>query len=160
MTSKIQSGLWFIACSLLVLVLAGCATTSTSRSSKSDPTQIPALEPAAMMKLADVPVPANFIFIPDASYAFQSSDFRAGLLRYRGRAAGDQAVVFFKEQMPMYNWRLINIVEYGRRILTFEKDEESCVITIDGKDNNLEVAVSVGPKSQAVQQRRTDKPIK
>ena len=60
----------------------------------------------------------------------------------------------------MYNWRLINIVEYGRRILTFEKDEESCVITIDGKDNNLEVAVSVGPKSQAVQQRRTDKPIK
>ena len=156
----IQKGLWSMVYGLSVLLLAGCATTSTSRSSKSDPTQIPALEPAAMMKLIDVPVPSNFIFVPESSYAFQSSDFRAGLLRYRGRAVGDQAVVFFKEQMPMYNWRLINIVEYGRRILTFEKDEESCVITIDGKDNNLEVAVSVGPKSQVLQQRRTDKPIK
>ena len=98
MTRKIQNGLWSMIYCLLILALAGCATTSTSRSSKSDPTQIPALEPAAMMKLMDVPVPANFIFIPESSYAFQSSDFRAGLLRYRGRAAGDQAVVFLRSR--------------------------------------------------------------
>lgn len=141
------------------LLLSGCAGSAVSR--RSDPSQIPALEPAAMLKLNDIPVPANFIFVAQDSYAFQSSEFRAGLLRYQGKASGDQTVIFFKEQMPMYNWRLINIVEYGRRMLTFEKDQESCVVTIDGKDNRLDVVISVGPKSQALhQQRRSDKPIK
>ena len=148
--------LFSIFCSLF---LSGCATSSPM--SKSDPTQVPALEPAAMLKLNDIPVPANFVFVPEDSYAFQSSNFRAGLLRYRGKALGDQTVTFFKEQMAMYNWHLVNIVEYGRRMLTFEKEEESCVITIDGKDNRLELAISVGPKSQApAASRRNEKTIK
>ena len=149
----------FLFSAFCFLFLSGCATSSTM--SKSDPTQIPALEPAAMLKLNDIPVPASFIFMPEDSYAFQSSNFRAGLLRYRGKALGDQAVTFFKEQMPMYNWRLVNVVEYGRRMLTFEKEEENCVITLDGKDNRLELVISVGPKSQTpAASRRSEKTIK
>lgn len=153
---KLFYPLFFLFFVLCPLFLSACAT---SQGRSSDPTQVPALEPAAMLKLADIPVPAGFVFVPEESYAFQSANFRAGLLKYRGKALGDQVVVFFKEQMPMYNWNLVNIVEYGRRMLSFEKEQETCIITIDGKDNRYDIAVSIAPKSQAAT-RKTDKPIK
>jgi hypothetical protein len=133
----------FTLCCLLLLI--GCATTI---SKSSDPTQVPALEPAALLKFADIPVPAVFKFTPDESYAFQAAGFRAALLKYNGKATGEQAVVFFKEQMPLYNWRLLNIVEHGRRMLSFEKEDETCIITIDEKGNRSGITVSVAPKSQ------------
>src|SRR3989338_5206891 len=115
---------------ILLSLIIGCTTTY---SRKSDPTQIPALEPAALLKFQDIPIPSSFAFAPDESYAFQSTNFRAGLLKYKGKATGDQVVVFFKEQMPIYNWHLVNIVEHGLRMLCFEKENETCVISVDEK---------------------------
>ena len=152
---KININLFSILiCSLFLL---GCATTG---SKTSDPTQVAALEPAALLKFLDIPIPSAFGFIPDESYAFQSTGFRAGLLKYRGKASGDQIVVFFKEQMPMYSWHLVNIVEHGRRMLSFEKEQESCIITIDEKGNRADLTISIAPKSQALPSRKSDKPIK
>lgn len=148
--------LWFLVTGFWLLALSGCVSTPSRR---SDPTQVPSLEPAAMLKMQDVPVPAGFVFVPEESYAFQSTNFRAGLLRYKGKGGGDQVIVFFKEQMPMYGWNLVNIVEYERRLLSFEKDQETCIITVEGKDNRSVITVSIAPKSQA-SPRKTDKPIK
>ncbi len=128
-----------------ITAFCGCTTTYPNRS--SDATQIPALETATLLKFADIPVPAGFVFIPEESYAFQSTNFRAGLLKYRGKAIGDQLVVFFKDQMPMYNWQLINIVEYGRRMLNFEKEGETCVINIDLIGSRSDITLSIAPKS-------------
>ena len=155
MLNRLSSLFCFLMC-ILVLSLLGCVSTSSRR---SDPTQVPSLEPAAMLKMPDVPVPSGFVFAPEESYAFQSTNFRAGLLRYKGKGTGDQVIVFFKEQMPIYGWNLVNIVEYERRLLSFEKDQEACIITFEGKDNRLVVTVSIAPKSQALP-RKTDKPIK
>lgn len=147
---------WLLVSGYWLLSLSGCATTATK---SSDPTQVAMLEPATLQKFADVPTPAGFVFVPEESYIFQSAGFRAGLLKYKGKASGDQAVVFFKEQMPLYNWHLVNIVEHGRRMLSFEKEQEACVITIDENGNRAQIAVSVAPKSQIIY-RKTDKPIK
>lgn len=141
---------------LFTLFLTGCTATY---SRKSDPTQIPSLEPAALLKFQDIPIPSGFVFTPIESYAFQSANFRAGLLKYKGKASGDQVVSFFKEQMPMYNWHLINIVEHSMRMLSFEKEQETCVITVEEKGNKSEVTLSVAPKSQATI-RKADKLIK
>jgi len=146
----------FVMSTVCLMLLSACASTP---SRGSDPTQVPSLEPAAMLKMQDVPVPAGFVFVPEESYAFQSTNFRAGLLRYKGKGGGDQVIVFFKEQMPMYGWNLVNIVEYERRLLSFEKDQETCIIIVEGKDNRSVITVSIAPKSQA-SPRKTDKPIK
>lgn len=145
-----------ILASFCALILSACVATSTK---SSDPTQTPMLEPAAMLKFSDIPMPASFVFFPEESYAFQSAGFRAGLLKYKGKASGEQTVVFFKEQMPLYNWQLMNIVEHGRRMISFEKEQESCIITIDEKGKNAEITVSIAPKSHPAY-RKTDKPIK
>ena len=150
---RLSSIVLFVAC---LMFLTGCTTTY---SRKSDPTQIPALEPAALLKFQDIPIPSGFLFTPLESYAFQSTNFRAGLLKYKGKASADQVVSFFKEQMPMYNWHLINIVEHSMRMLSFEKEQETCVITVEEKGNKSEVTLSVAPKSQGLT-RKADKPIK
>ena len=143
---------------LLLLALEGCSTTPYRKT--SDPTQIPSLSPAALLKFADIPTPSAFKFVPESSYVFQSSNFRAGLLKYSGKASGDQAVVFFKEQMPMYNWRIVNIVEYGRRLISLEKEQETCIISIDEKGGTTDIIISIAPKSQIAPSRKTDKPLK
>lgn len=112
-----------------------------------------------MLKFSDIPMPASFVFFPEESYAFQSAGFRAGLLKYKGKASGEQTIVFFKEQMPLYNWQLMNIVEHGRRMISFEKEQEACIITIDEKGKNAEITVSIAPKSHTAY-RKADKPIK
>ncbi|HAH21505.1 MAG: hypothetical protein A2Y00_03465 [Omnitrophica WOR_2 bacterium GWF2_43_52] len=141
---------------VLLSLITGCTTTY---SRKSDPTQMPALEPAALLKFQDIPIPSGFAFSPDESYAFQSTNFRAGIITYKGRATGDQVVAFFKEQMPMYNWHLLNIVEHSLRMLSFEKEQETCVITVDEKGNKSKITLSIAPKSQGLN-RKIDKPFK
>ncbi len=137
--------LFYIFCFPL---LGGCTTTSSQKTSTS--TQAVSLEPAAMLKFADIPIPSGFRFMNTESYAFQSANFRAGLLRYIGKASGEQSVIFFKEQMPLYNWRMVNIIEYGRRMLSFEKEQESCIISIEDKGGKSEITISIAPKSQTV----------
>lgn len=137
--------------------LTSCSTTASSRN--SDLTQVAPLEPAALLKFQDIPIPSGFSFSADESYAFQSVNFRAGLLTYKGRATGDRVVTFFKEQMPLYNWHLVNIVEHSMRMLNFEKGQETCVITVEEKGNKSVITLSIAPKSQATM-RKTDKPLK
>ena len=73
------------------------------------------------------------------------------VLKYQGRVNIDQVINFYKEQMPMYNWSLINIIEYGQRLLNFERENETCIITIQVAgfwNEEALVTVSLGPKSQ------------
>lgn len=143
---------------LAIFYLPACIASS-SNTKKSDPSQIPALEPKAILKFPDIPTPSAFNFIPEESYAFESNNFRLGLLKYKGKASADQVIVFFKEQMPMYNWHLVNIVEYGKRMLSFEKESESCIITVDEKGNKSDIMISITPKAQ-IASKKIDKPIK
>ena len=81
------------------------------------------------------------------SYSFESSGMRVGLLRYRGKATLEQVVNFYKEQMPMYNWTLLNITEYGDCMMNFEREAESCIVNIVPKGDKMIINISVGPKS-------------
>jgi hypothetical protein len=130
------------------LLLTGCATMSkvfkgkgkTSVSSKE-------LEVATILKFDDVPVPDGFSFIASESFAFQTQQLRVGLLKYEGRANPDEVVQFYKEQMPLYNWRIVNIIEYEKRLLSFEKNGQSCIVTIEGKGNKVNLIIAVSPRS-------------
>jgi len=106
------------------------------------------LEVATLLKFDDVPVPAGLKFIPEDSFAFQNDLFRVALLRYSGRVAAEQAVSFYKEQMPLYGWEVINIVEYGTKTLNFDRPEETCTIIINAKGSKKsDIAISVAPKA-------------
>ena len=126
---------------------------------KKDVTTTTILEPSLAFKFSDVPVPAGFKALPQDSYSFESSGVRVGVLKYQGKIDADRVVNFYKEQMPMYNWNLLNIIEYGQCLLSFERENEICVINLAPKGGGTIITVSLGPKSQALP-KKSEKPIK
>jgi len=154
-----KEALWLILLGCCLMALYGCATTGSSGSGLEKGAGL--LEPSVMVKFSDVPVPAGFKFQPHDSYSFESAGVRVGVLRYRGKAGADQVVNFYKEQMGMYNWNLLNVIEFGDRLLNFERDTETCIINVVPKGKVATVTVSLGPKSQGINVPvAVDSPIK
>jgi hypothetical protein len=142
----------FTACSLITFGLTGCKTISADSR----------LEPQAILKFSDLPIPVGLKPLPQVSYAFENSGSRVAVLKYQGRANIDQLINFFKEQMPMYSWNLVNIIEYGQRLLNFEKEDETCIITIQIAgfwNEEAMVTISLGPKSKGLT-KKSKEPIK
>ncbi|MDP2927612.1 MAG: hypothetical protein Q8N80_02280 [Candidatus Omnitrophota bacterium] len=155
---KLFNKLFFLSatCFLLTTALTGCTTISDSK----EPANPGSLSPQAILKFTDVPVPVGLKSLPEQSYSFESSGVRVGVLKYRGKNNPDQIINFYKEQMPMYNWNLVNIVEYGQRLMNFERENETCIVTLQpmGWGNTL-LIISLGPKSQIVS-KRAKSPVK
>lgn len=139
-----------------ILWFLGCAGFSTKEDTPSKTAGL--LEPSVTLKFSDVPVPAGFKLLPQSSYSFETSGVRVGVLKYRGKANPDQVITFYKEQMPMYNWNLLNVVEYGERLLNFERENETCIISLLAKGNSIIITASVGPKPQIP--KKPNKPVK
>ena len=146
---------YYILTALLLLsaIFSGCASFPGRESSAST------LQAQSILKFSDLPVPAGFKMLPKDSYCFESAGVRAGLLRYQGRATLDQVVNFYKEQMPMYNWTLVNTTQYGDCIMNFDREQESCIITISTRGNTSTISMAMGPKSQTPP-KKTKQPIK
>ncbi len=136
---------------ILLLSFSGCATTSEQSSfeSESEETHTTStLAVTAKLRFPDVPVPVGFKLIEDKSFVFQTENTRVALLKYLGRARQEDLVDFYKEQMLFYNWNLLNMVEYERSILNFERAEQSCIITIEPKGRAKIITISVAPKAR------------
>jgi hypothetical protein len=142
---------------LLAAALTGCASLTGNSGAKSANSGM--LEPQAIFKFSDIPVPVGLKNLPAQSYSFESSGVRVGVLKYQGKNNPEQVVNFYKEQMAMYNWNLVNIVEYGQRLLNFERENESCIITIEPRGNSIILIISLGPKSQ-IAAKKAKSPVK
>jgi len=139
-----------------VIALSGCAEIFQRDKGMINPAL---LEPQAVVKFSDVPVPSGFKLIPQESYSFEASGMRVGMLKYGGKTKDvDQVVNFYKEQMVMYNWNLLNVVEYGQRLLNFDRENETCIINLLPKGSALEIIIAVGPKAQQ-QLSKKEKPV-
>lgn len=139
---------------ILISIISGCAVLPRKTTSVTSYS----LEPQAISKFADIPVPVGVKLVPMDSYAFESAGLRVGVLKYRGRVDADRVTSFYREQMPMYNWEVLNIVEYGQRLMNFDRETETCIITMDQKGKLLDITVTLGPKSQF--SKKSIKPVK
>ncbi len=136
---------------IYVFMLSGCALMSNKQKSEAGPGM---LEPQVTLKFADIPVPLGFKLLAQKSYSFENSGMRVAVLRYQGKANPDQIVNFYKEQMPMYNWTLLNIVEYGDRLMNFDRENETCIISLSAKGNTVNITASLGPKPQVTKKSK------
>ena len=138
---------------LLFAILSGCTTMSGSQSYGSGSTVAGSLDVASLLRFNDIPVPSGFKILDTESFAFQNDLTRVALLKYIGSRNADLSVAFYKEQMPLYNWNTINIIEYERRILNYEKDSESCIVTIEAKGRKSIVTIAISPKSKPMKMK-------
>jgi len=142
MNSKV---LQLTAVFLLLLFLSGCASSSPYKSDDAD--SYKALDVSMALKFEDVPVPTGFKPIARESFVFENDVLRVGILKYSGRVNPDHVVNFYKDQMALYNWRFLNIVEYQRRIMSFEREDQNCIILIEPSGMGTLLTVSVAPKA-------------
>ena len=126
---------------ILVSSLYGCATM------QEQPTSAQGLAASSMLRFNDVPYPAGFKILTEKSFILESGNVRAGVLKYTGKGNVEDIVRFYKTKMPTYNWALLNILEYGERMLNFERENEGCLITIKSKGRRVDISVSLAPKS-------------
>jgi hypothetical protein len=124
--------------------ISGCATMSGGGASSSAGQ---ASSMAKILKFDDVPAPGGFRLLDKESFTFQNDQMRVGLLKYAGMPDANKVVAFYKEQMPMYNWDLINVIEYGQRVMNFERADQTCIITIEPQSTRTVIAIAVAPKA-------------
>ncbi|MBU1006516.1 MAG: hypothetical protein KKH08_02840 [Candidatus Omnitrophica bacterium] len=146
--------LLIVGCLAVVSLMSGCSTLSGSGSYSG---QDVSLDVSALLRFSDVPIPAGFKILDKESFAFQNDATRVALLKYVGSKSPDLVVSFYKDQMTMYNWSAINIIEYERRMLNYEKDTESCIITIEPKGGGSIVTIAISPKSRPMKLDKLDK---
>jgi len=142
---------------LVVLFLAGCATFSQNESANNADQNKASLSVAPVLKFEDLPTPAGFKLLDKESFAFQNDKSRVVLLKYYGGQNAEQVLAFYKEQMALFNWSLVNIIEYDRKVLNYENSEESCIITIQPQGGKSLVTVALSPKSRPIKPAKSEK---
>ncbi|MBU4141215.1 MAG: hypothetical protein KKA80_04905 [Candidatus Omnitrophica bacterium] len=136
---------------ILVFSVAGCAAIKGGDSSELEEEEGYApttLAVTAKLRFHDLPVPRGFKLIQNKSFVFQTEGTRVALLKYSGRSKLQDLVEFYKEQMLFYNWELLNVVEYGKSVLNFERAGQSCIITIEPRGMKKIIIISVAPKAK------------
>ncbi len=135
---------------ILMMFCLGCATLGIHKGAAQkdevflDPEEVIAVNPD--LRFDDLPIPIGFLIDINNSYAFQNPETRVALLRYVGKDSLQSLVQFFVEQMPRYNWILLNQVEFEKIILNFEKAQESCIVMIEPQRNKMLVTISIAPQ--------------
>lgn len=138
------------------ILFSGCATVN--KGADLPPGEVKPLFPQDALKFSDIPLPSGFKFLHKDSYSFQTENVRVAVLKYSGRPDVERVFKFFKEQLPLYNWHLINTTEFGRRMLNFDRDQETCIITVESRGLRTEFVISIGPKQGSA--KKLEKPIK
>jgi hypothetical protein len=134
-----------ILTAIIIFLVSGCATTGSKSNFGAETPR--ALDVSTVLKFEDIPVPSGFKAVVNESFTFQNEVLRAGVLKYSGRANGEQVLNFYKDQMPLYRWKLLNILEYGKRILNFDRDDQTCIIVIEPTSLGTAIIITVGPKA-------------
>lgn len=142
--------LFLVPCLLSLVLLAGCVTLPQSESANNAEKNKVSLSVAPLLKFEDIPTPAGFKLLDKESFAFQNDKSRVALLKYYGGQNAEQVLAFYKEQMSLFNWSLVNIIEYDRKVMNYENSEESCIITIQPQGGKSLITVALSPKSRPI----------
>ena len=102
------------------------------------------------LQFEDLPIPTNFHIINDDSFVYETSDYRTGIIKYRGEDDFKNVANFFKNELPNYSWNLINSIEY-RYVsqLIFQKPGWITVIYIEQDGGKVIITLAIGPVAKS-----------
>ncbi len=138
---------------LLTASLASCASLSNSandgasasdqQSAGSDAAQH--LPPPVIPEFGDVPIPRALNRRNDQSFIYEAPGTVIGVVVYTGRVDPNSVNGFFREQMPIHGWRLLNAFRDESTDLFYLKGNRSCQISIKPGIIDTKVIIKVGP---------------
>lgn len=129
---------------VLVAAMSGCDLLSYSTIPERQPDTGKPL--ALSYRFEDIPIPPGMTLSRKESFIYETRDTKTGLLVYEGKGEIEKLVLFFKQQMPKYQWRLISNFELHNVMLTFVKEGWIAVVYILPIDQDAKrLEIRVGP---------------
>ena len=147
-----KSRLLILMLSILLLVGAGCAAWEKSRDTseetgeKKSEVEAPA---QVYYDFVDILIPAELSLVKKSSFVYSTPSFSAGVLVFEGYVQGESLVNFFTTNMPKDGWTLKSSFRYRRVILSFEKEERSCLVSVAEFPLKTRVEIWVAPQVRA-----------
>jgi hypothetical protein len=138
----------------LAISMASCATLNSGSNGDSaapgqqvgaqaDAQPVP---PAVIPEFGDIPIPRALTRQNDQSFIYEAPGTVIGVLVYAGRRIDPDSINgFFREQMPLHGWRLLNAFRDENTDLFYLKDNRSCQISIKPGMIDTKVIIKVGP---------------
>jgi len=132
--------------SLVAVFTVGCATTPEG--SYEDPYAPARHAVATYLRYEDVPIPSTFLLIHQKSLSVESGSSRIASLHYQGRGNRIEIINFYKEYMPDYGWRLVNLIEGAQTIMNYSNGGEMCTIVMTGDYHKITLNISLSPEDK------------
>ncbi len=147
-----KSRLLVLMLTIFLLVGAGCAAwkksqdTSEETGEKKNEVQAPA---PVYYDFVDILIPAELSLVKKSSFVYSTPSFTAGVLVFESYVQGESLVNFFTTNMPKDGWTLKSSFRYRRVILSFEKEERSCLVSVAEFSLKTRVEIWVAPQLRA-----------
>ena len=147
-----KSRLLVLMLTIFLLVGAGCAAWKKSQDAseetgeKKNEVQAPA---PVYYDFVDILIPAELSLVKKSSFVYSTPSFAAGVLVFEGYVQGESLVNFFTTNMPKDGWTLKSSFRYRRVILSFEKEERSCLVSVAEFPLKTRVEIWVAPQLRA-----------
>lgn len=137
---------------LIFMVMLGCAGTlsptappATEEKHLYGPTRSGNAGPSpTYYDFDDILIPPELKLDTQKSMVVNTSTFSGGVLVFNGYVDEASLIDFFLKNMNKDNWQLKGSIKYRHTVLTFEKPNKGCVITIGEKTFNTPVEIWVG----------------
>ena len=147
-----KSRLLVLMLTIFLLVGAGCAawkkSQDTSEETGENKNEVQAPAPV-YYDFVDILIPAELSLVKKSSFVYSTPSFTAGVLVFEGYVQGESLVNFFTTNMPKDGWTLKSSFRYRRVILSFEKEERSCLVSVAEFPLKTRVEIWVAPQVRA-----------
>lgn len=152
--SIMKKTIWLSALLCLFILIAACSPRYGGTPEFSDPDKAtPAADGTTTgatvsyyYDFADILIPQEMKLDPDSSLLFETTNLKAGRIRFKGWVDPVSLFDFFMKNMPQDNWRLRSYFKYGVYLLVFEKPDRDCIISIHKGTFNSWLEVWVTPR--------------
>ena len=133
---------------LLVMGISSCRILSKKSSQSNAGKPIKGIIDTPSVKnyqAPDVPVPANFDYRPDKSWAYVTGSVRTTSIKYIGSARTEDLLEFYRKQMPQSGWmEKMTLGDKKEIAVGFQKNYEQCKITINQAPSETHLTVELG----------------
>ncbi|RMH54407.1 MAG: hypothetical protein D6679_13740 [Candidatus Hydrogenedentota bacterium] len=110
------------------------------------------LQPAAALRIPDLPVPAGFTYDAAKSMILEYGDVLAGTVYFQGPAEVGAVIEFFRKEMPNYDWQLVSMIEREKVRMVFDKPGKIAQVTISPRQGFAKgsgIFVYYAPKTES-----------
>lgn len=100
----------------------------------------------------DIPIPPEFKKDLENSFIYETPWIKTAIIYYDsfpGYIDHSSLILYFKNNMVAQGWKLIDLYNYKEALLSFEKGNRRCHITIFDKFLQTKVVIKVGQTTQS-----------